>query len=74
MEENKQVTVRSLRDIEEEAIYNALLHFDGNKTKTAQALGIHIRTLRNKVAEYGLLAQFRIQSPKLKLSSEGQAA
>jgi DNA-binding NtrC family response regulator len=42
----------TLRDIEKAAIFRALQFNDNNRTKTAEALGISIRTLRNKLREY----------------------
>ena len=45
-------TSASLRDIEKAAIFRALQFNDNNRTKTAEALGISIRTLRNKLREY----------------------
>ena len=38
--------------IERQAIESALRHFSGNRTQAAEALGISIRTLRNKLHEY----------------------
>lgn len=49
---------RTLEDIEKQAITEALEHFNGNKTLAAEALGISIRTIRNKVHRYKLY-QFR---------------
>jgi transcriptional regulator with PAS, ATPase and Fis domain len=45
----------TLSDIERNVILAALKHFEGNRTHTAKALAISIRTLRNKLAEYRLL-------------------
>jgi transcriptional regulator with PAS, ATPase and Fis domain len=42
----------TLGDIERYVILAALKHFSGNRTHTAKALAISIRTLRNKLAEY----------------------
>lgn len=42
----------TLESIEKEAILQALRFFRGNKTATALALGIAIRTLDNKLAQY----------------------
>ena len=42
----------TLRDIEKSAIFRALQFNENNRTKTAEALGISIRTLRNKLREY----------------------
>jgi DNA-binding NtrC family response regulator len=43
---------RTLDDIERNVILEALSYHNGNRTHTARALGISIRTLRNKLAEY----------------------
>lgn len=42
----------TLNDIERNVILQALGFHQGNRTHTAKALGISIRTLRNKLAEY----------------------
>lgn len=43
----------SLKDIEKEMIFKTLAETGGNKTKAADILGITVRTLRNKLKEYG---------------------
>ena len=43
---------RTLDDIERSVILEALRYHGGNRTHTARALGISIRTLRNKLADY----------------------
>ena len=43
---------RTLEQIEKNVILDALGHHEGNRTHTARALGISIRTLRNKLADY----------------------
>lgn len=43
---------RTLDDIERHVILEALDYHQGNRTHTAKALGISIRTLRNKLADY----------------------
>jgi two-component system, response regulator FlrC len=43
---------RTLDDIEKSVILQALQYHRGNRTHTAKALGISIRTLRNKLADY----------------------
>ncbi|RXK88273.1 sigma-54-dependent Fis family transcriptional regulator [Chlorobaculum sp. 24CR] len=43
-----------LDELEKRAIGEALAKFEGNKRKTAQALGINERTLYRKIKEYGL--------------------
>jgi DNA-binding NtrC family response regulator len=44
--------VESLDETERKAILNALQEFDQNKTRAAQALGISIKTLHNKLKRY----------------------
>ncbi len=46
---------RTLNEIERNVILEALKHHSGNRTHTAKALGISIRTLRNKLAEYRVM-------------------
>ncbi len=41
-----------LSQVEQECILGALRAFNGNRTKAANALGIALRTLRNKIREY----------------------
>lgn len=44
---------RTVADVEKELILNTLNHCLGNRTHAANILGISIRTLRNKLKEYG---------------------
>ena len=46
---------QTLNDIERNVILEALKYHQGNRTHTAKALGISIRTLRNKLADYRML-------------------
>jgi two-component system response regulator FlrC len=46
---------RTLDEIERNVILEALKYHDGNRTHTAKSLGISIRTLRNKLAEYRVM-------------------
>jgi DNA-binding NtrC family response regulator len=43
---------RTLDQIEKNVILDALKYHQGNRTHTAKSLGISIRTLRNKLADY----------------------
>lgn len=42
-----------IRDMEKELILQTLKNVNGNKTKAAKMLGITVRTIRNKLNEYG---------------------
>lgn len=42
----------SIRDVEKKLIEKTLQHFDHNKKLTAEALGISLKTLYNRLAEY----------------------
>lgn len=42
----------SIRDVEKTLIEKTLEHFDGNKKLTAEALGISLKTLYNRLCEY----------------------
>ena len=56
----------TLAELEKRYILKALVHFDGNKTQAAQALGITIKTLYNKLHEYGEFERFAVHSrPKV---------
>ena len=46
-------TPRPLVDLEREAVESALRHFSGNRTRAAEALGIGVRTLYDKLKRYG---------------------
>lgn len=44
--------IPTLRELEQEAILEALWLLKGNRTNAAKALGISLRTLRNRLKEY----------------------
>ncbi len=43
----------NLKNMEKELILQTLRDLDGNKTKAAKILGVSVRTIRNKLNEYG---------------------
>ena len=45
---------RTVAEVERDLILATLKHCFGNRTRAANLLGISIRTLRNKIREYGL--------------------
>jgi two-component system response regulator FlrC len=47
-------TSRGIKEMEKEMILKTLDQVGGNKTKAAKILGITVRTIRNKLNEYGL--------------------
>ena len=53
VEEEPHLVGRKVSDVERELILNTLDHCLGNRTHAATILGISIRTLRNKLKEYG---------------------
>jgi two-component system response regulator HydG len=55
-----------LYDIEKKYILKALAHFSGNKTQAANNLGITIKTLYNKLHEYGEFDKFAVHTKPLK--------
>jgi len=46
--------ITSLEQVEKDHILRAIEICDGNRTQAARQLGISIRTLRNKLHEYGM--------------------
>ena len=44
--------LKPLRELEKEAILEALRACEGNRTRAAELLGISVRTLRNKLRQY----------------------
>jgi len=69
--ENKDQVVSSgiitLAELERKHITSALQHFGGNKTQAAHALGITIKTLYNKLHQYGEFEKYAVY-PKVDAS------
>ena len=55
-----------LHEVEKRYILKALAHFGGNKTQAANNLGITIKTLYNKLHEYGEFEKFAVHSKPVK--------
>ncbi|MDN3509670.1 MAG: sigma-54 dependent transcriptional regulator [Candidatus Neptunochlamydia sp.] len=49
---DEALPIVTVKELEKKHILRMLDHFDGNRTQSAKALGISIRTLRNKLNEY----------------------
>jgi len=56
----------TLHELEKRYILKALSHFGGNKTQAANNLGITIKTLYNKLHEYGEFEKFAVHTKPLK--------
>ncbi len=52
----------TVHELERRYILKALNYFDGNKTQAANALGITIKTLYNKLHEYGEFEKFAVHT------------
>lgn len=52
----------TLHELEKRYILKALNYFDGNKTQAANALGITIKTLYNKLHEYGEFEKYAVHA------------
>lgn len=52
----------TIHELEKRYILRALMHFGGNKTQAANALGITIKTLYNKLHEYGEFERFAVHT------------
>lgn len=59
----------TLHELEKRYILKALNYFEGNKTQAANALGITIKTLYNKLHEYGEFEKYAVHSKPVKSGS-----
>jgi DNA-binding NtrC family response regulator len=41
-----------IKDVERDLVLETLANTDGNRTESARLLGVSVRTLRNRIAEY----------------------
>ena len=55
-----------LHELEKKYILKALNYFEGNKTQAANALGITIKTLYNKLHEYGEFEKYAVHTKPMK--------
>lgn len=55
--EKKEVLLETLATIEKNLILERMELFNGNKTKVAQSLGVTIKTLYNKLHQYGKMGE-----------------
>ena len=56
----------ALYELEKRYIIKALSHFEGNKTQAANALGITVKTLYNKLHEYGEFEKYAVHTRSIK--------
>ena len=56
-------TIKTLRELEREYILETLKRLDNNKAKTAAQLGITLRTLYNKLHDYGWFKENGYEHP-----------
>lgn len=56
--------MKTIAEMERELIIERLAICEGNKTQTAMTLGITIKTLYNKIHEYGLFEQYKASNVK----------
>jgi two-component system response regulator HydG len=61
----------TLHELEKRYILKALNYFDGNKTQAANALGITIKTLYNKLHEYGEFEKYAVHSKPVSTPKSG---
>lgn len=54
--------MKTLAEVEKEHIEHALSVHGGNKTRAAKSLGITIKTIYNKLHEYGIFDKYKIHN------------
>ena len=57
VEQTAELIGMTVKDLEKKLIEQTLCHVNHNRTQASQMLGISIRTLRNKLREYGALPE-----------------
>src|SRR5215210_8673867 len=63
-----------IRAIERDLILETLAHTHGNRTLAARLLGVSVRTLRNRIAEYCVEGRARTKHPVKLPPPEGTSA
>ena len=54
----------TIHELEKRYIIKALCHFEGNKTQASNALGITVKTLYNKLHEYGEFENYAVHNTR----------
>jgi len=54
----RQLVGFTMAELERALILQTLAHYQGNRTRAADVLGISVRTLRNKINEYAAQVQW----------------
>ncbi len=62
--------MKTIAEMEREMILERLTYFEGNKTQAALSLGITIKTLYNKLHEYGEFEKFAVHSKKVEVQDD----
>jgi len=57
--------MKTIAEMEQELIVERLEYFEGNKTQASLSLGITIKTLYNKLHEYGLFERYKVGARKV---------
>jgi DNA-binding NtrC family response regulator len=59
VEDFKDFVPETLEDVYRRLALKTLAYFDGNKTQTAQSMGITLKTLYNKLHDWGIMDEHR---------------